>query len=255
MEFKGLNEEQTKALVPDGLILLGFRGSIAHGTYVPQTDPNSIDDKDIMGAFINPLNHYFGLKQKEDHEAFINEWDAVHYELRKLFRLLLKSNPNVIGLLWLDEKDYIYRHPLGQRIIDNRDLFSSKQIYHSFNGYAWGQFKRMTHFKFEGYMGEKRKGLVEKHGYDTKNAAHLIRLLDMGIEFLNEGVLYVKRKNSQKYLEIKNGFYTLDQVKQEAEKLFEATRQAYLNSTLPARPDEKRVEDLLIETLREFHKV
>lgn len=33
-------------------------------------------------------------------------------------------------------------------------------------------------------MGEKRKQLVAKHGYDTKNASHLIRLLRMGMEFL-----------------------------------------------------------------------
>ena len=196
MKFSNLTDSEVKELLPEGLILLGFRGSLAHGTYVPQDNPDSIDDKDIMGVFVNPITHYFGLSEKEHHEKFIKEWDAVSYEVRKFFRLLLKSNPNVIGLLWLDERDYLLKTPSGQKLIDNRDLFVSKQIYHSFNGYAWGQFKRMTHFKFEGYMGEKRKGLVEKFGYDTKNAAHLIRLLDMGIEFLNEGVLYVKRKNA-----------------------------------------------------------
>jgi len=37
-----------------------------------------------------------------------------------------------------------------------------------------------------GYLGDKRKQLVLKHGYDAKNAAHLIRLLRMGIEFLTK---------------------------------------------------------------------
>jgi DNA relaxase NicK len=44
-----------------------------------------------------------------------------------------------------------------------------------------------------GYMGKKRRELVVRVGYDAKNAAHLIRLLRMGIEFLTEGTLYVER--------------------------------------------------------------
>ena len=47
IKLKGLSEEQTKELLPpQGLILLGYRGSISHGTYEPSEDPNSIDDID-----------------------------------------------------------------------------------------------------------------------------------------------------------------------------------------------------------------
>ena len=46
-----------------------------------------------------------------------------------------------------------------------------------------------------GYMGQKRRELVRRVGYDDKNAAHLIRLLRMGIEFLTEGTIYVERAN------------------------------------------------------------
>jgi len=42
-------------------------------------------------------------------------------------------------------------------------------------------------------MGKKRRELVMRVGYDSKNAAHLIRLLRMGIEFLTEGTMYVER--------------------------------------------------------------
>jgi len=47
----GMTLEQTRQFLPDDLILLVYRGSIAHDMYVPQSDPNSIDDKDIMGGF------------------------------------------------------------------------------------------------------------------------------------------------------------------------------------------------------------
>ncbi|MDD5675043.1 MAG: hypothetical protein PHC61_12815 [Chitinivibrionales bacterium] len=33
-------------------MLLGYVGSIAHGTYVPKNDPDSIDDQDILGVCV-----------------------------------------------------------------------------------------------------------------------------------------------------------------------------------------------------------
>jgi hypothetical protein len=29
--------------------------------YVPKSDPDSIDDKDVMGVYIAPIEHYLGL--------------------------------------------------------------------------------------------------------------------------------------------------------------------------------------------------
>jgi len=252
--MKGLSTEEKDMIVPQGTVLLGYRGSIAHGMYIPSSDPDSIDDKDIMGVCIPPLNNYLGFAHFEQKEKQYKEWDSVVYEIRKYFRLLLKSNPNVMSLLWLPRELYIKRTPIGNQLVENRDLFVSKQAYHSFNGYAYGQFKRMTHFKFEGYMGVKRKQLVEKFGYDTKNAAHLIRLLRMGIEFLTEGRLYVHRKDGEQLLSIKRGEWSLDLVKDEAAHLFRLAEEAYVASKLPSEPDRKEAERLLMSIIMEhFH--
>ncbi len=211
MKLKGLSEDQNFELFSDGnghpldLILAGYRGSIAHGTYAPSTDPNSIDDKDIMGIFVGNKQHYVGFENREVYERKIGEWDAVFYEVRKFVRLLLKSNPNVLMMLWLPEKYYIHKDERGKKLIENKKFFVSKDAYHSFVGYAHGQFHRMTNWKFEGYMGEKRKQLVEKYGYDTKNASHLIRLLKMGVEFLVEGELHVEREDATQLISIKKG--------------------------------------------------
>lgn len=51
-------------------------------------------------------------------------------------------------------------------------------------------------------MGQKRRELVRRVGYDAKNAAHLIRLLRMGIEFLTEGTLHVERADATELLDI-----------------------------------------------------
>jgi predicted nucleotidyltransferase len=149
-------------------ILVGYRGSIAHSMYIPSSDPNSIDDKDVMAVVVPPLDHYFGLRQfgsRGTKELMKGEWDIVTYELLKFMGLLAKSNPNVLSLLWLKENMYLKKSLEGQMLIDNRYLFATKKIYHSFTGYAYGQLKRMTNFKFEGYMGEKRKRLVEQFGF------------------------------------------------------------------------------------------
>ncbi|HJQ24745.1 MAG TPA: nucleotidyltransferase domain-containing protein [Blastocatellia bacterium] len=315
IKLKSLNPQQIADLLPEGLILLGYRGSIAHNMYIPQRDPNSIDDKDIMGAFVAPIQHYLGFGRQEVKERFIGEWDAVSYEIRKFISLLLKCNPNVLSLLWVPERHIIYMHELGRYLRENKDIFVTKQAYHSFNGYAYGQFKRMTHLnqearsqmddyekilddagldpnnihadqalrsqsagstlyagltigdvitKYEalrrqyysgGYMGAKRRELVRKVGYDAKNAAHLIRLLRMGIEFLVEGELHVERADAEQLLEIKRGEWPLERVKAEAERLFKLAEEAYVRSSLPPKPDSSKAEQLCLDIVSRYHGI
>jgi predicted nucleotidyltransferase len=255
IKLKGLNEEETAFLFSDGkgkdlnMPLLGYRGSLTHGTYIQPKEEHGTDDKDVMGIYIGSKKHYHGFGEREDYEHTFNEWDVVLYEVRKFVRLLLKSNPNVLMLLWLPEKYYIHKDKYGQMLIDNRELFVSKKAYHSFSGYAYGQFKRMEHFAYEGYMGEKRKKLVDKYGYDTKNASHLIRLLRQGIEFLTEGKLYVEREDAPQLISIKKGEWTIERVKKEADALFGEAKQAYINSPLKNEPDYEKAEALLMEII------
>jgi len=250
-QIKGLSQEETAMLCPPHTIMLGYVGSISHGTYVPSDDPDSIDDKDILGVCVADERVYFGLQKFEQREKKYKEWDSVVYELRKFISLLLKSNPNVLGLLWLKRENYIYLSDSGQMLIDNRDLFSSKQAYHAFSGYAHGQLHRMEHMAFKGYMGDKRKRLVKQHGYDTKNAAHLIRLLRMGIEFLTTGHLFVFREDASDLKDIKRGLWSLDKIKLEAEILFQLAREAYIRSPLPAEPDYNVAEKLLMGIIKQ----
>lgn len=255
IKLKGLSFEETNHLMPDDLILLGYRGSIVHGTYVLNSDPNSIDDKDILGVFVAPKEHYLGFNHNADkpYEKKLREWDMVFYEVRKFIYLLIKSNPNVLIMLWLPDKYYIYSTSPGWTLVLNKEIFISKQIYHSFTGYAHGQLHRMTNWKFEGYMGEKRKGLVEKFGFDTKNASHLIRLLRMGIEFLVEGKLNVEREDATELIDIKMGKWSLDKVRHEADILFDRAQEAYIKSPLPNEPDKERAEKLCMNIISYYH--
>ena len=102
-------------------------------------------------------------------------------------------------------------------------------------------------------MGKKRRELVMRVGYDSKNAAHLIRLLRMGIEFLTEGTMYVERADGPELLEIKRGAWPLEKVKAEAERLFQLAQEAYVRSPLPSEPDRDRAEKLCVKMIAEYH--
>lgn len=247
LKISGLSTEETSRLIPHTPVLVGYVGSIAHDMYIPQNSPDSIDDKDIMGVVLGPAKIYIGLSKFEGRNTFLNEYDCVVYEFRKYIRLLQKCNPNVMSLLWLRPENYIYKSGIGELLVNKRYLFSSKLAYKSFTGYAYSQLHRMTHYKYEGYMGKKRKALIDKFGFDVKNAAHLIRLLRMGIEFLNEGILYVARHDREQLLEIKRGEWSLEEVKEEATRLFHRAETAYDNCKLPATPDYDAIEELTME--------
>lgn len=238
--------------VDEWSILSTYRGSIAHGTFVPNSDPLSIDDKDVMTICVPPIDYYYGIKEfgsRGTKEIVKDEWDIVSYELKKMLRLLAKGNPNVLSVLWLEPKYYLKKTSGGNILINKRDIFSTKAVYRSFTGYAYGQLHKMEHFACKGYMGEKRKKLVTKFGYDTKNASHLIRLLRMGIEFLIDGKLYVERHDATQLLDIKRGKWTLKEVKKEAERLFASAEQAYIKSDLPPNIDPEEVNALALEIL------
>jgi len=251
--MKNLTPELKAELFPDNLLMMGYRGSIAHNMYVPNTDPNSIDDVDLMGVFMGPPSHYIGLKHiKETKEKFIGKYDVVSYEFLKFVRMLINSNPNVIGMLWLRENHYLQRHSFTDALIEHRDWFVSKKAYKSFTGYAYSQLKKMTHLAHEGYMGEKRKALVDKYGYDCKNAAHCIRLLKMGMEFLTTGQVNVFREDAPWLLEIKRGLWKLDDVKAEAKRLFDLTDEAYIRCDLPNEPETEKINSLVMDIIHDY---
>lgn len=235
-------------------ILSGYRGSIAHGMYVPPKNPTSIDDKDVMYITVPPLDYYFGLKEygsKGTREIKKDEWDIVVYEAKKFIHLLSQGNPNVLMMLWLKPQYYLNVSNAGNLLIENRHLFIGRHVYNSFTGYAYGQLHRMTHNAFQGHLGEKRRQLVEKFGFDTKNAAHLIRLLRMGIEFLSTGELQVEREDASQLLEIKKGEWSLEEIVDEADRLFKVSEQSFLNSKLPNSPDKDKINKLSVEVISE----
>ena len=137
----------------DWCILSMYRGSIAHGTYIPNSSPNSIDDKDVMAVCVPPIDYYFGLNRygsRGTKEIKRDEWDIVIYEAQKMVSLLRQGNPNVLMALWLEDKNYLKVTEAGRLLIDNRNMFVGKHVYRAFTGYAYARRRKMTACTFNG---------------------------------------------------------------------------------------------------------
>jgi predicted nucleotidyltransferase len=253
-------DDKIKDIVDDkiglkNVVLISYRGSIVHNMYIPNTDPNSIDDVDVMVVYLKDPKYYLSLASgfEKGKDIKVGEYDFAMYEFKKFVYLLYKSNPNVLTTLWLNDEHYIYKDSdPATYLLSIRDEFISKKVYSTFAGYANGQLKRMEHFQFKGFMGERRKQLVRKFGFDTKNAAHLIRLLRMGKEALETGKLNVFRHDAEELLQIKKGEWSLDRVKDESDRLFKDLKKACDESTLKDEPNKEKIEKVLFTILYSY---
>ena len=120
----------------NNIVLLGLGGSYAYGTNIETSDV------DIRGiATRTPRDILTG----RDWEQSVNEeTDTTIYSLEKMFKLLISCNPNTIEILGLKPEHYLYVSPIGQMILDNKNLFLSKKVLNSFSGYAMAQMNRLN---------------------------------------------------------------------------------------------------------------
>lgn len=116
------------------IIFEGIVGSQAYGTATPESDI------DIKGVYIQPINDIIGFKYVE--QVNDDSHDTTYYEIRRFIELLSTNNPNILELLNLPEDKILYKHPIFDELIENRDKFISKSCKGSFAGYAIAQIKK-----------------------------------------------------------------------------------------------------------------
>lgn len=194
-------------------------GSHAYGTSVPTSD---MDYRGIfMGSPESILTPFYPVEQVE------GPGDRVLYEVGKFLKLAADQNPNILELLWVRESDILFATRWYLAIREMRGRILSQKSKHTFSGYAHAQMKRLqSAAKSIADSGQPRAGrnearakLEQEHGYDTKHAMHLVRLLKMGIEVLRDGELHVYRPDADELLRIRDGKYSLPEIMQIAEDL------------------------------------
>lgn len=111
-------------------------GSHAYGTSLPTSDV------DTRGVFIAPPTHVLSCIQNVE-QAEDKAEDTVIYELKKFLGLAANCNPNIIELLFTDERNVLFIDDAWRRIREHRHLFLSKKAKHTFSGYAMSQLHRI----------------------------------------------------------------------------------------------------------------
>lgn len=116
------------------------RGSTLYNTHI-----EGVSDVDYGGVYILPNDKVLGLPEFYEPQVSDEKHDTTYYELGRWVELLMKANPNALESLFVPEEKVIGKvHPAIQLIIDNRDLFVTKEAIKSTSGYAYSQVKRAT---------------------------------------------------------------------------------------------------------------
>ena len=146
MNFNGqktLNYQGNLEWFQDSIIFLSLSGSHAYGTNIEGSDI------DIKGICVPPLKFFTGFLQTFEQTQLKDPYDAAVFSVRKFCSLAADNNPNILELLFLEPDSIIFKDPVMDLLIDNRDLFLSKKCRFTYSGYAHSQLKRIkTHRRY-----------------------------------------------------------------------------------------------------------
>jgi len=205
MRTRTINENTIpkEILELEGMVAIGYRGSLATGTFTDKTD-----DVDLWRLRVGSIREYIHKRMKTTHtmtEVDGVVWDVASYELRHFFNLLIKGNPNMITLLMLSDEFIIRKDTLWHAIKgQQRHFLAVEPFYRAVTGFLKSQTGRLEN---PGEPGGKAAGLVEAFGYNTHMASHALRWAKIAKEYLRDGVFEVDRffLDSDELIEVKEG--------------------------------------------------
>lgn len=170
--------------------LIAEVGSTAHNISA------GTDDLDLTVVWTESLTDLMTLTPKgakmlrtqpEGSRSGPGDIDLQVYTMRKFVNLATAGNPSILNVLFV---------PPEMRMLENEFPYASlipmchtKAAGKAFLGYCDAQLDRWVNHQV--HRRVHRPELVEKHGYDTKYAAHAIRLGIQGTEFLTTGQITI----------------------------------------------------------------
>jgi predicted nucleotidyltransferase len=175
-------------------------------------------------------------------------YDLTVFGIVKFFALAMENNPNVIDSLFTPATCVLHSTRVGNLVRENRRLFLHRGAWPKFKGYAYSQLHKLASKEPKG----KRAEVVAKHGYDTKFAYHVVRLLGEAEQILIEGDIDLQRDNDR-LKAIRRGEWTEERLRQWAADKEADLERAYAASKLPPVPDEDKLKALLLNCLEDHY--
>ena len=251
--------------LPQNVMYETLMGSFAYGVSTEKSD------RDVYGFCIPPKSNVFphlageihGFGQPKDRfEQFqihhVNDSSAaagegVQYDLNiygivKYFSLCMENNPNLIDSLFTPQDCVLHITAVGNLVRENRKLFLHKGCWPKFKGYAYSQLHKM---KTKDPIG-KRKQLREEFGFDVKFAYHTVRLLLECEQILMHNDIDLRRDREQ-LKAIRRGEMNEEEIREWANAKEKQLEKLYVESSLPNKPDEARLKQLLLNCLEEHY--
>lgn len=262
MYIKSLKEKKALLLttnVPE-ISYEVIMGSFAYGV------SGDASDIDIVAMAIPPVNeifphlsghingfgptpqHFSTFQQHhiKDPDGKNREYDITIYSIIKYFDLCADSNPNMLDSLFVPDRCIVTSDNAAKILRNNKKIFLNKGAFHRFKGYAYQQMKNIQNKNPVG----KRVELVEKFGYDTKFAYHVVRLVNECECILLKEDLDIEETRDQLKM-VRNGEWTLEQLKKWFEDKEKSLDELYKNSKLRFAPDYVKLTELLYNCLEE----
>jgi predicted nucleotidyltransferase len=199
-------------------------GSRAYGTNREDSD------WDFRGVYTHPTRDLLGIhetkRQNLGRTHPQRNTDVLMFEVGNFIRMALNANPNVLEILYCPQAG-IQPSEMGQTLINCKFRFLSKRVGRTYGGYATRE-----------YQTWKKLQLTSHSNYldGIKRLKHTFRLLDQGIQILDDGDLDIFWYNGQwANNELPN--LTVEEIdKLFVERLSEFNR-ATDNSALPNEPN------------------
>jgi len=232
-------------------------GSFAYGV------SSDVSDTDVYGMYVPPIEYIFphtagyirGFGPQPDYGKVDNfqrhhimcdgrEYDLALFSIIRYFDLCMDNNPNMIDSLFVPARCVVHIDTVGEIMRENRRLFLHKGIQKKLLGYAFGQLKKIRSQTREG----KRAEVVEKYGYDVKNAYHVVRLVQQAEMVMTTHDLDLEL-NRELLKSVRRGEWTLERLEEWFEQRQRDLDTLYVTSDLRLVPDYDTIKSLLMQCL------
>lgn len=170
--------------------------------------------------------------------------DVTLHSLRRWAELAAKGNPTVLGYLFMPSSRGAWR-----MVEDKKYVFLAKSHAQAFKEFGRAQLKRLTGERGTGKHGQ-RDPLIELHGYDTKAAMHMIRMMFECYELLTKETITYPRPDVKHLLAIRRGEWKLDDVRKLHRRMEERIDKVLPTVRMQSEVDKRQIARLIEEAHR-----